>query len=46
MSYNLNSLRRVIQRIIQETTTGVIKGETRSLDYSSHGQPDFRKLPT
>ena len=36
MSYSLNSLRGVIYgSILQGTTTGVIKGDTRSLDYSS-----------
>ena len=41
MSYGLNSLRGVIYRIIYGTTTGVIKGDTRSLDYSSY---DFNRV--
>ena len=36
MSYNLNSLKGVIWGIIYGTTIGIIKGDTRSLDYSSH----------
>ena len=35
MSYSLNSLKGVIWGIIWGTTRGVIKGDTRSLDYSS-----------
>ena len=37
MSYSLNSLKGVIWGIILGTTIGVIKGDTRSLDYSSNG---------
>ena len=37
MSYSLNSLKGVIQGIIYGTTIGVIKGDSRSLDYSSYG---------
>ena len=37
MSYSLNSLKGVIWGIIWRTTIGVIKGDTRSLDYSSYG---------
>ena len=36
MSYNLNSLKGVIWGIIYGTTIGVIKGDTRSLEYSSY----------
>ena len=36
MSYNLNSLEGVIWGIIYGTAIGVIKGDTRSLDYSSY----------
>ena len=36
MSYNLNSLKGVIWGIIYGTTTEVIRGDTRSLDYSSY----------
>ena len=36
MSYSLNSLKGVISGIIQGTTIGFIKGDTRNLDYSSH----------
>ena len=35
MSYSLNSLKGVIYGIIYGTTIVVIKGDTRSLDYSS-----------
>ena len=34
MSYNLNSLKGVIYGIFPGTTTGLIKGDIRSLDYS------------
>ena len=37
MSHNLNSLKGVIYGIIYGTTIGVIKGDTRSLAYSSYG---------
>ena len=37
MSYGLNSLERNIWGIIWGTTIGLIKGDTRSLDYSSYG---------
>ena len=37
MSYSLNSLKGVIWGIIYGTTIGVIRGDTRSLDYSSYG---------
>ena len=33
MSHSLNSLKGVIQEIIWGTTIGVIKGDTRSVDY-------------
>ena len=36
MSFRLNSLKGVIWGIIYGTTTGVIKGDTRSLDSSSY----------
>ena len=36
MSHNLNSLKGVIWGIIYGTTIGLIKGDTRSLDYSSY----------
>ena len=36
MSYTLNSLKGVIWGIIYGTTIGVIRRDTRSLDYSSH----------
>ena len=36
MSYSLNSLKGVIKGTIQGTTIGAIKGDTRSLDYSSY----------
>ena len=39
MSYNLNSLKGDYTGIVQGTTIGVIKGDTRSLDYSSYVQP-------
>ena len=39
MTYTLNSLKGVIQGIIQGTTIGVIKGDTRSLDNSSYSLP-------
>ena len=35
MSYNLNSLKGAIWGTIYGTTIGVIRGDTRSLDYSS-----------
>ena len=37
MSHSLNSLKGVIQGIIKGTTLGEIKGDTRSLDYTSTG---------
>ena len=37
MSYSLNSMKGVIWGIRQGTTIWVIKGDTRSLDYSSYG---------
>ena len=36
MSYSLNSLKGVVWGIISGTTIGDIKGDTRSLDYSSY----------
>ena len=36
MSYSLNSLGKVIWGIIYGTTIGVMKGDTRSLDYGSY----------
>ena len=36
MSYSLNSLKGVVWGIIWGTTIGDIKGDTRSLDYSSY----------
>ena len=36
MSYSLNSLKGAIYGNIYGTTIGVIKGDTRSLDYSSY----------
>ena len=42
MSHNLNSLKGVIWGIIYGTTIGVIKGDTRSLDYSSCDFPFSR----
>ena len=36
MSYNLNSLKGLIWGIVYGTITGLIKGDTRSLDYSSY----------
>ena len=36
MSSSLNSLKGVIRGIIYGTTIGVIKGDTRSLDYGSY----------
>ena len=36
MSYSLNSLKGGYIGIIYGTTIGVIKGDTRSLDYSSY----------
>ena len=36
MSYSLNSLKVDIEGIIKETTIGVIKGDTRSLDNGSY----------
>ena len=36
MSYSLNSLKGVIWGIIYGTIIGAIKGDTRSLDYSSY----------
>ena len=41
MSYNLNSLKGVIWRIFYGTTIGVIRRDTRSLDYSSYGTRSF-----
>ena len=38
MSYSLNSLKGVIWGIIYGTTTGDIKGDTRSLDNGSYGE--------
>ena len=35
MSYSLNSLNVVIQGIVEGTTTGVLRGDTRSLDNGS-----------
>ena len=36
MSYSLNSLKGVREGIIQGSSIGDIKGDTRSLDYSSY----------
>ena len=36
MSYSLNYLKGLIQAIILGTTTGVMKGDTKSLDYGSY----------
>ena len=36
MSYSLNSLKGLYKGIIQGTSIGGIKGDTRSLDYSSY----------
>ena len=36
MSCSLNSLKGVVQGSIYGSTIGIIKGDTRSLDYSSH----------
>ena len=36
MNHSLNSLKGVILGIILGTTIGVIKGDTRSLDYGSY----------
>ena len=36
MSYSLNSLKGVIWGMILETLIELIKGDTMSLDYSSH----------
>ena len=36
MNPSLNSLKGVLQGIIYNSTIGVIKGDTRSLDYCSH----------
>ena len=41
MSHSLNSLKGDIWGIRKGTTIGVIKGDTRSLDYSSYGNPVF-----
>ena len=35
---SLNSLKGVIQWVIYGSTRGLIKGHTRSLDYSSYGK--------
>ena len=35
VNYDLNSFKGVIQQIILRSIIGVIKGDTRSLDYSS-----------
>ena len=37
MSYGLNSLKGVIKGILLRSIMGVIKGDTRSVDCSSHG---------
>ena len=39
ISYSLNSLKGGISGIILGTTIGLIKGDTRSLDYSPSGVP-------
>ena len=36
MSYSLNSLKGVNKRILLGTTIGLIKGDTRSLDYNPY----------
>ena len=48
MSHSLNSLKAGYIGIIQGTTIGVIKGDTRSLDYGSYGMrcADCSKLAT
>ena len=45
---SLNSLKGFIQGIKWETTVGVSKGDTRSVDYSSYGTPRqaLKKLQT
>ena len=37
MSYSLNSIKGVAKGIIEGSTIGDVKGDTRSLDYSSYG---------
>ena len=39
MSYGLNCLKWVIWGILQVSIIGLAKGDTRSLDYSSHEAP-------
>ena len=39
MNHRLNSFKGVIWAIIQGTTIGVIKGDSRSLDYSPYETP-------
>ena len=46
MYHSLNSLKGVLWGIILGTTIGFVKGDTRSLDYRSHGATglEFRVL--
>ena len=37
MSLSLNSFKRVVEGLYKHPITGLIKGDTRSCDYSSHG---------
>ena len=46
MNYDLNSLKGVIWGIIYGTTIEVIRGDTRSLDYSPYEQPMETGLET
>ena len=39
MSYSLNSLKGIICGMIEGTTIGAIKRDTRSLDYGSYKSP-------
>ena len=41
MNYSLNSLKGVIQGITYETSIGVIKGDTWSLDYGSYAHMSY-----
>ena len=44
-SQNLNSFKKVIKGITEGTTIGVIKGDTRSSDYSSCNPLTFNNHP-
>ena len=44
MSYSLNSLRGAIWGIIEESITGVIKGDIRSLEYRSCAEHEASEL--